>query len=707
LCASVSSVDNLRDGLGWRRCVAALAIGGLAIAGRAAGEPWRSVGPEGGTVTLVRFAAQDHRVVYAVTGASNFFYGFPPVNPAIPGRVFRSADSGDTWNPASQGLPPVPILSLAIDPVRPQVAYVGNTEGLWKTTNSGWFWSPVHGPLSGQAVTALAIAPDNPLTIYAGTDYSGAVGPGEFVSGRIYRSDDGGRRWVASDRGLTDLTGPTTVAALAVLRAAPDSVVAILNQGRPGGERPDQFEGCGDIWKSTDGGRRWHGAGGFSSVCANSWGIQEDPTSHTLYISGDGYNGGALLSSPDLGESWGAPYNSYEYGPSAVVVNPTGRLYGIVATGGSSPFFPSTVIGSSADGGLTWQEAGRAPWPVQLLAVDPSVPGQLLAGAVRGGLLRTENRGRSWSAASRGLVASVITAINSQPSGALYVGTYEGGVLATTDGKHWQSVGPASSTDVNPEQVDALSVHGSALWASVDGVPERSTDGGAIWLPLAEVDCADIIELAPDPNGSSIYAIPVYFRDICGSQCALLESRDGGLDWTCQLQQFFYWASGVSIDPADPAIVYGLFSTNGATAQVWKSSDRGMDFQRSSVGLGQSDITTLANSTVDHNVLWAAGEPRGVFKSVDQAAHWTRVDRDLPQGRVLALVADPRDPASAYLEIEGAGVFRTVNGGARWRPIPGLPTDLLDGTLAVGDTDGQRNLYAGTAGAGLFALPIP
>jgi photosystem II stability/assembly factor-like uncharacterized protein len=680
----------------------ALAVGSLVVAGKATAAAWRPLGPEGGTVSLLRFAHADPRLVYAATRAglsSLFFFGSPPAG----GRIFRSADGGATWSAASQGLPNLAVLSLAIDPVRSTVAYVGNAAGLWRTADGGGGWSPVYGPLAGQAVTALAIDPAHPATIYAGTAYTGD--PDQATSGRVFRSDDGGHSWALHSRGLAAPHWPNTVVALAVDTTSPGSVVAILNN----------FPACGSFWKSANRGLDWHQANGPSfSFCPDSSGIQQDPISGTLYASTPDPDG-TLLSSVDSGENWRVSY----YQPAAVVVSASGKLYGVFAVGGYHVGFPSRFIHASSDGGLSWEVVGRAPGAIELLAVDPTASERLLAGAVRRGLFRTSDGGATWSGANSGLVATVITqvTVDSQPPGSVYVGTAEDGVLMSADGgEHWQAIGPPPwegwdpvDGDSTPNQVHALALRGHELWASIDGGPEQRS--GNSWTLLSGVDCGLITALAPDPTSESVYAIAVYLtiRD-CELLCPLLESRDGGLDWSCP-QQDFSWASAVSVDPADPAVVYGLIagdsSSTQVSTQVWKSTNHGGTFQSSSLGLGKESVTSFAVSPVDHDVLWAGTGSGKVFKSIDQGVSWFRVDRDLPDGIVVAVVPDPRDPDVAFAEVQGAGVFRTGNGGAQWRPLPGLPTELLDGTLAIGGTDGQRLLYAGTSGAGLFALPIP
>jgi photosystem II stability/assembly factor-like uncharacterized protein len=176
-------------------------------------EPWVQVGPEGGTIGALAYAASDPRVAFAATdpwfslGAS---------------RIFRSSNGGSTWSSASEGLPLLAVLSLAIDPTRVDVVYLGTDDGVWKTTNGGTHWTRSPGPLAGQRVTALAIDARHPSRLYAGTTATVDTSS----PGAIYRSDDGAASWTAASRGLPPASAAASIVALSVDPEVVDAVVA-------------------------------------------------------------------------------------------------------------------------------------------------------------------------------------------------------------------------------------------------------------------------------------------------------------------------------------------------------------------------------------------------------------------------------------------------------------------------------------------------
>jgi hypothetical protein len=70
---------------------------------------------------------------------------------------------------------------------------------------------------------------------------------------------------------------------------------------------------------------------------------------------------------------------------------------------------------------------------------------------------------------------------------------------------------------------------GDELWVQIDYSPLRSSDGGKSWTQLGNPGCNDFVELVPDRDGRHAFAA----AESCDTDCALLESSDGGLDWHC------------------------------------------------------------------------------------------------------------------------------------------------------------------------------
>ena len=116
--------------------------------------------------------------------------------------VYKSVDQGNTWLPASSGLPTDEIYSIAIDPINPSTLYVGTKlNGVFQSANKAASWVAVNNGLTKAAVKSLAIDHSTtPPTVYAGTYDFYNVNP----SG-VFRSTDSGLSWQAFNEGLTNL----------------------------------------------------------------------------------------------------------------------------------------------------------------------------------------------------------------------------------------------------------------------------------------------------------------------------------------------------------------------------------------------------------------------------------------------------------------------------------------------------------------------
>ena len=87
------------------------------------------------------------------------------------------------------------ISDIKVDPNHPSTWYVAvGSGGVWKTTNSGTTWNPIFDGQDSYSIGTVEIDPNNSNVIWVGT--------GENVSGRhvawgsgVYKSEDGGQSW--------------------------------------------------------------------------------------------------------------------------------------------------------------------------------------------------------------------------------------------------------------------------------------------------------------------------------------------------------------------------------------------------------------------------------------------------------------------------------------------------------------------------------
>ncbi|MEM6346031.1 MAG: glycosyl hydrolase [Bacteroidota bacterium] len=169
--------------------------------------------------------------------------------------LFAQSDSHQAISKAAQNLtlrgigPAVMggrISDIAIHPDRPNTWYVSAGSGnLWKTTNSGITWQPIFDQQVSYSIGTVSIDPQQPDVIWLGT--------GENVSGRhvgwgdgVYRSRDGGKSWQHMGLAKSEHIGK-------ILVHPHDSEIILVAAEGPlwsaGGER--------GVYKSEDGGENW------------------------------------------------------------------------------------------------------------------------------------------------------------------------------------------------------------------------------------------------------------------------------------------------------------------------------------------------------------------------------------------------------------------------------------------------------------------
>ncbi len=257
---------------------------------------WRFIGP---------FRGGRSNGVTGVPGQPNTFY-FGSVG----GGVWKSENSGRTWNPIFDSQPVASIGAIAVAPSNPNVVYVGTGEadmrsqisfgnGMYKSTDAGKTWA--HTSLDNtRQIGRILVDPRNPDIVFvAALGHAYGANPERGV----YRSKDGGTSWqkvlFKSDNiGAIDL---------AIDPENSREVYATLWNTRrpPWAIYPPSYGPGSGIFKSVDGGDTWQQlTSGLPTEQVGRIGIAVAPTkSNLLYAIIDAKQGG-LYRSDDAGNSW-------------------------------------------------------------------------------------------------------------------------------------------------------------------------------------------------------------------------------------------------------------------------------------------------------------------------------------------------------------------------------------------------------------------
>jgi len=181
------------------------------------GETWTRIWPPGPSETVRRIVVSPARPsdlyltapsgIYASFNGgetwtkgnlnlSPFIVAVDPLRPAIVyaglggGELFKSFDSGLTWEAAGSGLPAIGLTGLVIDPLRTDTLYASSYFGLYRSLDGGVSWAPFLSDGGGPTrIQTMAFDPRGPLTFYAGTGENGVfdrtlgnrLPPGDFL----------------------------------------------------------------------------------------------------------------------------------------------------------------------------------------------------------------------------------------------------------------------------------------------------------------------------------------------------------------------------------------------------------------------------------------------------------------------------------------------------------------------------------------------
>ena len=138
------------------------------------------------------------------------------------------------------------VVAIAVNPFDHSEYYVGSGHGsLWKTTNSGITFEPVFDGQKSYAIGSIAYDPTNPNVVWVGTGENNNQNNVIFGDG-VYKTEDGGKSWNNMGLKSSDQIGGIVV--------DPNNsntvfVAAYGSSRNPGGDR--------GIFKTTDGGKTW------------------------------------------------------------------------------------------------------------------------------------------------------------------------------------------------------------------------------------------------------------------------------------------------------------------------------------------------------------------------------------------------------------------------------------------------------------------
>lgn len=599
------------------------------------------------------------------------------------------------------------ISSIAIDPRTPSTIYAGSASGgVWRTSNGGASWTSLTDGMCSLTTGAIAIDPVDPNIVYVGTGE-----PTQSSGCGLLRTFDAGASW-------TEINGGGVLAPTNGTRANQAYRIAIDRTSA--GSRSSTivlYAASNGLHRSTNSGTTWSTVlSGFVSD------VRADPANANVFWAavGNSNTRGGVWKSTDRGVTWTqvyiAPTSSGRIALSvsrvavgkvwiAMSSTATNKLNALVAyddASGTSTVLPAAGI----EDGATRLDFGSQTSYNLVLEADPTDPNTVYLGGSR--MYRSRNGGQTFS-----LVAYNVHvdwhAFEFAPSDpTVIVGGCDGGVHASYDGGNaWIS---RNTNIVVSQFYPGLAVHPFIPDVLIGGLQDNSSlwaFGSPYWtLAVASGDggAGAFNPTNPDVMWSTSYGAGTIYRIVKAAVGYGISASNRGFGVTGTERKRFL--SPLVIDPTNGATLYY------GTYRVWRTLSEGTFGSWTAVSpdlsKGTGVINTIDVAASDSRVVWVGTSDGNVQLSVDGATSFTLVNAGLPNRAVTRIAADPLDAKRALVTFSGFGtphVFLTTDQGVTWKNVssnlPDLPFNsaiIIPGTnrfFVAGDIGVYESVDAG------------
>ena len=608
---------------------------------------WRQVGPfRGGRVLAVT----------GVPGEPNVFY-FGGAS----GGVWKSVDTGVTWQPLFDKQSIASIGAIAVAPSDHNIIYVGSGEGcirgnisygngVYKSVDGGKTWKNI-GLKDSQHIGAVIVDPKNPNIGFVAA-LGHAYGPNDERG--VFRTTDGGATWQKvlfkdAKTGAIDVVfdpnnSNTLFASLWEVYRTPWS----LNSGGPGS----------GLYKSIDGGTTWtHLEGnGLPAGIMGRIGISvSGADSNRVYALIENKEGGGLYRSDDGGETWAR-------------VNDDGRLRQrawyfthIFADpkAADTVYVLNTGMFRSTDAGKSFNLLPAPHGDHHGLWIDPDNPQRIINGNDGGATVSTDG-GATWSTQYNQPTAQFYHVITDnrwpyyiygaqQDNSTIAIKSYDDdGVIGRQD---WYAVGGGESGYIAPYPPD----------------PNITFAGAEAFISRFDKRTEQLVDIS------------VFPLDVSGNGAENIPLR-------------FNWTSPLLISPHDPNTLYWagekLFKSTTA-GQSWDAISPDLtrndkSKQKPSGGPITRDITSVeyfdtifavAESPVKKDTIWVGTDDGLIHLTTDGGKNWANVTpKDMPEWSMISIVEPSHfDAATVYVAVDRHKlddfrplIFRTRDFGKTW-----------------------------------------
>lgn len=573
------------------------------------------------------------------------------------------------------------INNLAFDPSDAAVIYAGAASGgLWKSVDSGQSWQPLTDVLPTLGVSSALVDPVNTEIVYLGTgdrDHNDAPGIG------VMKSIDGGISWNSSNTGMGDLTVGDMLFHLTnsnIILAATNGGLYRSNNGGNSWQLKntgnfkdiDQHPLNPAVFYATASGKFYR-----SNDTAHTWTqISTVPTVSRMMIA-------TSVASPDVvylllanNNSFNSLHRSLDAGLSF-----TERS--------NSPNLMDWSTSGSGTGGQAWYDLA--------FTANPSNADELYAGGVN--VWRSLDGGATWLINSHWTGSSGNPAVHADchwlgyaPHGSLYAGN-DGGVYYTNNsGLSWTEITSGLAISQIYKIGQSVTVRDRLMAGYQDnGTTVYNASG---WLTVAG---GDGMEAAVDPDNAAYTYGSYYYGDIYR---LTNDNYDGSIagNGTNGITEGGAWVTPFVISEADPNTMFIGMNAVWRSNNIKANSVGSVSWTQLNNGLSSGNCLDLELSPSDPDLLYVSKSNNTLYRTDDAfAAGFTFINLtgDLPHtGLVKSIETHPTNPNVVYI-IQDRKIFRSEDRGQTWIDLTANLPDVPMSDLVYYKRS-QEGLYLGT-----------
>ncbi|MGZ3864242.1 MAG: WD40/YVTN/BNR-like repeat-containing protein [Bacteroidia bacterium] len=530
--------------------------------------------------------------------------------------------------------------------------------GVWKSTNSGASYKSVFDKYC-QSIGALAVDQKNPSTVYVGTGESNMRNSVSIGNG-MYKTTDGGDNWKKIGLDSTEhisriIVHPDSTNTIYVAAPGPlwsNSKHRGLYRSKDGGDTwekifyIDEQTGCADVLMDPK---------NPNTLFVSMWQFRRQP-----FAFNSGGKTSGMYKSTDGGKTWreiksGLPEKPFGRIAMAIAPSDPKQMIAIVEAKNTDLFI-------SSDGGENWKIQSTSmnvkarPFYFSTIVIDPKDPKRVYRPAFY--FAYSDDGGYSFSEASTegGWVHSDMHAlwINPVHTNIMYLGTDGGTYMSIDRGITWtfnQSLPVGQFYHVAYDMKEPYNVYGglqdNGSWMAPSAAPGGI--GNANW---DRINGGDGFWAVPDVDGKTCYS-EYQGGNMVRTNLTNMKSENIQPQKTEKEEKLRWnWNTPIVTGAKNPKNLYV------GAQYLYKSTDQGRNWKRisgdlttnnkakqkqeESGGLSEDNtsaenhctIFTIAESSLDENLVWAGTDDGNLQYTTDGGNTWTNVSANIAKSGI-------------------------------------------------------------------------